>query len=76
MVSFTRERVRGLSCGTEEAPDPNAGRFGDDPGVDDTLGGQRGQNVLKCLFEELAARFLHQLNQVGAERVAVFLEKA
>lgn len=47
-----------------EATDPNAGRFGDDSGVDNSLGGKRGQSVVKCLFEQFAARFMHQLNQI------------
>lgn len=58
-VSF----IQRFSC-VREATDPNAGSFGDDPGVDNSLGGKRGQSVVKCLFEEFTGRFMHQLNQI------------
>lgn len=55
--------INGFGC-DEKATDPNAGSFGDDPGVDDSLGAKRGQSIVKCLFEEFTGRFLDQLDQI------------
>lgn len=57
--------------------DPQAvvGRGDDHPGVDAALDRTGRQHILKRLFEEFIGGGLHQLNQIWAEGVTVFLKE-
>lgn len=61
----------------EGVSDPKAavGRADDHPRVAAALDRTGGERIVKRLFEEFIGRGLHQINQVGAVCVAVFLKE-
>ena len=56
-------------------PEAAGGRGDHHPGFDAFLVGAGGQLLLKRQFEEFIGGRLHQLNQICAEGVAVFLKE-
>lgn len=64
-------------CNAEGCTDPEAvvGRGDDHPGVDAALERTGGQHIFKRLFEEFIGGRLHQVNQIWAQGVTVFLKE-